>query len=86
MVEKDTFLFQATGRHLYFIVQRNLPLHVVLVRVSIAVTKHHDQKPSWGRKGLFDLHIHIAILHQRNSGQELKHNRNLEVEVDAEAM
>ena len=86
MLENDTFLFHPTGRRLYFIVQRNLPLHVVLVRVSIAVTKHHDQKPSWGRKGLFDLHIHIAVHHQRKSGQELKHSRNLKVEADAEAM
>ena len=33
----------------------------VLVRVSIAVMKHHDQKASWRGKGLFGLHFHIAV-------------------------
>ena len=36
---------------------------VVLVRVSIAATKHHNQKASWGGKGLFGLHFHIAVHH-----------------------
>lgn len=31
---------------------------VVLVRVSIVVKKHHDQKASWGGKDLFGLHFH----------------------------
>jgi len=33
--------------------------------------KHHDQEASWGGKGLFSLHFHIAVHHQRRSGQEL---------------
>jgi hypothetical protein len=42
------------------------------LRISIAVTKHHDQKASWGEKGLFDLHFRIAVYHQRKSGQETR--------------
>ena len=34
-------------------------------------TKHHDQEASWGEKSLFSLHVHIAVHHQRKSGQEL---------------
>jgi hypothetical protein len=33
----------------------------VLVRVSIATMKHHDQKASWRRKGLFSLHFQIIV-------------------------
>ena len=33
----------------------------VLVRVSIAAAKHHDQKVSWERKGLFSLHFHVTV-------------------------
>ena len=29
-------------------------------------TKYHDQEASWGRKGLFSLHIHITVHHQRS--------------------
>jgi hypothetical protein len=32
-----------------------------LVRVSIAAMKHHDQKASWGGKGLFDFYFHFAV-------------------------
>jgi len=35
---------------------------------------------------LFDLHFHITVHHQRRSGQELKQDRNLEAEAEAEAM
>jgi hypothetical protein len=48
-------------------------------------TKHHDQEASWGGKGLFSLHFHIAIHHQRKSGRELT-GMNLEAEADAEPM
>ena len=48
--------------------------------------KHHDQEASWGGKGLFSLHFHIAVDHQRKSGQELTQGRNLEAGADAEAM
>ena len=58
----------------------------ILVRVSIAVMKHHDQKASWGWKGLFSLHFHIAVHHQGKSGQELTQDRNLEAGADAEAI
>ena len=58
---------------------------VVLVRVSIAVSKHHVQKASLGRKSFFDLHFHIPV-HQRKSEQELKQGRDLKAGADAEAM
>jgi hypothetical protein len=32
----------------------------VLVRVSVAAMKHHDQKQV-GRKGLFGLHFHLMV-------------------------
>ena len=41
------------------------PLVNVLVRVSTAVMKHHAQKASWGGKGLFGLHFHITVHHQK---------------------
>lgn len=43
----------------------------VLLRVSIAVRKHHNHNVRGG-KGLFSSHVHIAVHHQRNLGQELK--------------
>lgn len=43
-------------------------------------------KASWGRKGLFVLHVHIAVLYQRKSGKELKPGRNLKARADAEAL
>ena len=58
----------------------------VLVRVSIAAMKHHDQKASWGGKGLLGLYIHSTVHHQRKPGQEFKQDRNLEGEADAEVM
>ena len=59
---------------------------VYLVRVSIAVTKHLHQKPSWRGKGLFSLYFSIAVHHSRKSGQELKHSRILEAGANAKAM
>lgn len=35
-------------------------LTCILVTVSIAVMKHHDQKASCGKKGVFGLHFHIT--------------------------
>lgn len=52
----------------------------------MAAAKHNDQKASCGGKGLLNLHFHIAIPHQRKSGQEIKQGRNLQVGADAEAM
>jgi len=54
--------------------------------VSIAETKHRDQKASWGGKGLFSLHFCIAVHNLRKSGQELKQGRNLETGADTEVM
>lgn len=56
-----------------------------LVRVSIAVMQHHNQKASWGGKGLFILIFHINVHHQRKSGQGLKYSRNLEAGANEEA-
>lgn len=44
--------------------------------------KHHDQKASWGGKGLFDLHFNIAIYQWSMSGQEFKQGRVLEGGTD----
>ena len=43
----------------------------VFIWVSIAAMKHHDQKANWEGKGLFNLHFHVAIYHQKKSRQEL---------------
>jgi hypothetical protein len=42
-------------------------------------TKHHEQEASWGGKGLFSLHFHTAVDHQRKSGLELKQVRKQEL-------
>jgi hypothetical protein len=47
--------------------------------------KQTNKQPKLGRKGLFRLHFHMAVHHQRKSGQELKWGRNLEAGADAEA-
>jgi hypothetical protein len=49
-------------------------------------TKHHVQEARWGGKGLFSLHFHIAVHHQRMPELELTQGRDLEEEADAEAM
>jgi hypothetical protein len=41
--------------------------------------KHHDQEASWGGKGLFSLHFHDSVHHQRKSGLELKQVRKQEL-------
>jgi hypothetical protein len=50
----------------------------VLVRF-LFLHRHHDQEASWGGKGLFSLHFHIAFHHQRKSGLELKQVRKQEL-------
>ena len=55
------------------------------LRDSVSVTKYHDQKASWGRKGLFNLYLQIIGHHWRKSGQEVKLGRNLEAGADLEA-
>ena len=57
----------------------------VLIRVSIAVMKHHNQR-SVGRKGSFSLHFHVIVHHQRKSGQKFKQSRNQEPVAETEAM
>jgi hypothetical protein len=44
---------------------------------------HHDQEASWEGESLFSLHFHIAVHHQRKSGQKLIQGRNLEAGADA---
>jgi hypothetical protein len=41
--------------------------------------RHHDQEASWGGKGLFSLHFHTAVHHQRKSGLGLKQVRKQEL-------
>ena len=57
----------------------------VLVRVSIAVTKHHDQKSKLGRKGfiLLTLPHWSSLLKEVRAGTQ---SRNLEAEASTEAM
>jgi hypothetical protein len=43
------------------------------------LNKHHDQAVTWGGKGLFSLHFHTAVHHQRKSGLELKQVRKQEL-------
>jgi hypothetical protein len=45
--------------------------------------KHHDQEASWGGKGVFSLHFHIAVHHQKKSGLELKQVRRKGAEAEA---
>jgi hypothetical protein len=69
--------------------QNKLKMHKnmshVLGRVSITTMKHHDQKARGG-KGLFCLHVHIAVTTKGSQNRELKQGRNLEAETDAEAI
>ena len=44
------------------------------------------EKQVSGGKGLFGLHLHIAVHQQGKSGQELTQGMNLEAGADAEAM
>ena len=63
-----------------------LTLHVPVCQSLYSCTKHHDPEASWGGKGLFSLHFHIAGHYQRKSGLELRQGRNLEAGADAEAL
>ena len=58
---------------------------ITCLRITTAETKHHNQKASWGGKGLRGLHFH-TIVHQWKSEQELKQGRNLEAGTGAETM
>jgi hypothetical protein len=56
-----------------------LLLKITYVLGFLFLHKHHDQEASWGGKGLFSLHFHIAIHYQRRSGLELKQVRKQEL-------
>jgi hypothetical protein len=88
LVQSSKVLLQFSPKHGQVVT--GMPHYVgtntVLVRVSIAAMKHHDQEASWRGKGLFSLHFHTADHHQRKSGLELTQGKNLEVGVDAEAV
>jgi hypothetical protein len=43
--------------------------------------EHHDQEASCGGNGLFSIHFHTVVHHQRKSEQELTQGRNLEAEA-----
>lgn len=59
---------------------------VVLVQITIAVTKYHDQC-NLERKGFIWLILfQIAVPYWEKSGQELKQKRNLEAAADTEAL
>ena len=40
----------------------------VLVRVSVAVMKYHDEKSGRGRKDIFALYYHFIVHYQQKSG------------------
>jgi hypothetical protein len=54
-------------------------LHQCLSQGFFSSTKHHDQEASCGGKGLFSLHFHTAVHHQRKSGLEPKQVRKQEL-------
>ena len=58
----------------------------ILVRISIAMMKYHDQNASWRGKNLFGLYFSTTVYHQMKSEQELKQDRNLKAEAVAETM
>lgn len=63
--------------------RKKIPMNLVsiLVRISIAETKHHDQKANRGGKNLFGFLFHITVHYQRKLGQKLKQGRNLRQEL-----
>ena len=52
------------------------PLHQLLLPELLEFS---DQEASWGGKGLFSLHFHVAVHHQGKSGLELKQVRKQEL-------
>ena len=59
---------------------------IVLVRVSIVLMKHQDQKATWGGRDLLVLHFCITAHQQEKSGQKLRQGRDLEAGAVAGAM
>ena len=57
-----------------------------LIRVSIAVMKHHDQNASLRAKGLFGLNFSVEVHQWRKSGQKHKQSRIRDAGADAEAI
>lgn len=72
-------VFEHTGLRMF-------QFQTILVRVSVAVLEHHDQRASWGGKGYFSSHFHGTVHYCGKSGQELKQGRSLEAGIDAEAV
>ena len=56
----------------------------ILVRVTLAVMEHHDQK-QLGEQRVYFIHNSLFIL-KSSGGQELNQGRNLEAGVDAWAV
>jgi hypothetical protein len=60
------------------LIMRRSCLACCLSQGLCSYTKHHDQEASWRWKGLFSLHSHITVHHQRkvriatHTGQELE--------------
>jgi hypothetical protein len=57
----------------------------VIGRIYLRCNEITQIKAGWGKTGLFSLHFHIAVHHQRKSGQELKCGRNREAGDATEA-
>lgn len=58
---------------------------IILISITVAVTKHHDQS-NLGEDGvLFSLHFHITTHHQRKLGWELKQGRKLDIDTTEES-
>lgn len=55
-----------------------------VVRVSVAVMKHHDEKQLREEKLIFLILVNHGLI--RSSGEELKQGKNLEIGADVEAM
>ena len=62
-----------------------LPSLTVLIRVTIAMIKHYDQK-RLGRGGLFGLHFHIHSLSLKEVGTEPQTRQNLNAGADTVTM
>lgn len=67
-------------------VQSYIRMTIVLGRDTIVLMKLHDQS-KMGKERVYFAYISIPLfIMKRGLGQELKQDRNLEAEVDTEAM
>ena len=44
----------------------------VLVRVTIVMMKHHEQRANWGGNGLFSLHFHCSSSKEVRTGTQIE--------------